>query len=324
MQNSVKPGKGNEEKPVIFTFEGKGSAVQEIDMTNLGRSIRRESGLAGIRSIPIQYWTLYATILTMIESNGFNYEEKDIYVQNNSSKAYLTDEQQNEGYTQKSAPINRWRFDKIISTIQLPGVVEGQNEGIVDARNAAIGLTLNKEGLSVAFGMNVHACMNFNVLGGTVMHSYGHGMRDGLPWDVMKTRLEMWFSNMNQIWSVQNDIMKAMKDYTLQDSHAEVIDEIIGDLYVGAIKQAYFKGSVTPFNTHELSDFVKEIIQQRKEEEQLATVWSLYNWGTSIMKPGQMDIGEISNNSNMWSNYLIDRFALDVPKNIPDVVIPAE
>lgn len=251
-------------------------------------------------------------ILNMIEGSGFNYDEKEIYVQNNSSKAYLTDEDKAAGYSQKVAPINRWRFDKIISTIQLPTIVEGSEEGIRDARNAAIGLTLNKEGLTVAFGMNVWACANFNVLGGTILRSYTAGNREATPWELMEHKLKTWIGNLNQIWTVQNEIMHTMKSHEIP-SNDGVIEEVIGNLYLGAIKQAYFKGDEVPFNTHELSDFVQETLRQKKEQDQLANVWDLYNWGTAIMKPGRVDIGEISNNSNMWSDYLIDEFDLEVP-----------
>jgi len=315
--HSIKPGKeiNKSDAPVIFEFEGKGQDVQPISLDLLKSSIRRESGLAGIRSIPAQYWNAYNTISNMVEESKLNFQHKEIYVQNNSSKAYLTDDEKEAGFTQKNAPINRWRFDKIISTIQLPNIVADKNISDL-ARNAAIGISLNKEGLSIAFGMNVYACTNFNVMGGTIMHSYGQGSRDSMPWDLMKHRLQSWISQIDQIWSVQNDIMKEMMNYQLPAIGNEAIDEIIGGLYIGALKNAYFKGDPVPFNTHELSDFVQESIRQQRVQETVANVWDLYNWGTSIMKPGRMDIGEISTNSNMWSDYLIDHFNIDAPKEI--------
>lgn len=304
------------QRPEIYEFEGNGLAAQEITLTNLSRSIRRESGLAGIRSIPIQYWKIYTIILSMLDAHDLNYTEKEIYVQNNSSKAYLTDEDKDAGYTSKIAPINRWRFDKILTTIQLPGLVEDQNEGTVNARNASIGLTLNKEGLQVAFGMNVWACTNFNVMGGTIMTSYSNRNREGLPWDAMEHRLEKWIRGANQIWSLQNNIMNGMKNHVL--GNPGIVETVMGDLYMKAIKQAYFKGDPTPFDTHELSNFAQEAIRQQKEKETIANIWDLYNWGTSIMKPGQVDIGEIATNSNMWADYLIDEFSLDVPVEITE------
>jgi len=316
----------NAQAPVnqtIFEFEGKTTDVQTIPIENLERSIRREAGLAGIRSVPIQFWRMYSLISGMIEKSELNYNEGDIWVQNNSSKAYLTDEEKNEGFTQKRAPLNRWRFDKILTTIQLPNIIEGDNEGIADTRNGAVGLTLNKEGLVVSFGMNVHACKNFNVMGGTIMKSYGDRGRDATPWDVMEVRLHKWFENFTQFWTVQNEIMTAMKARTF-DPQIRSVEEVVGDLYFGAVKQAYFKGDAVPFNINQLSDFVQESIRQRKDEEQIANIWDLYNWGTGIMKPGRVDIGDISDNSNMWSDYLIDRFELNVTKNIPEYVLTEE
>jgi hypothetical protein len=278
-------------------------------------SIRRESGLAGIRDIPVQYWTLYGILQTLLEENNLNYTKEDLIVQANSSRAYLTDIEKSAGYDNKRAPINRWRFDKIISMIQLPNVMAGSGENAENMRNASIGLTVNKEGIMVSFGMNLHVCSNFNVMGGHSLRSYKFGNNEALAWEMMLHKIKEWIKNINQIWKVQNNIMKQMQEFVLPMDIA-VIEELVGDLYLSAIKQAYFKGGYTPFDTHELSNFVKEMIQSRKAEERLSTVWDVYNWGTSIMKPGIVDIGEIANNSGMWSEYLLNRFEMHVPEAI--------
>lgn len=314
MENSIKLGR-EQQASETFEFDGKSMDTKLISIEDLGKSIRRESGLAGIRNIPIQFWKMYSNIIDMLKATEINYNTTSPVVQNNSSKAYLTDTDKGNGYIQKYAPIEKWRFDKVIQLISLPNMFKGSNED--NARNAVIGLTLNKEGLSVAFGMNVWACSNFNVLGGTVLHSYGKGNRDSMPWDVMSNRLEQWVGSMDQIWSVQNEIMAAMQEFILQDD--SIVQEVIGDLYQGAIKQAYFKGAEVPFNTNELSNFVQESIKQQKDGDSLANVWDLYNWGTEIMKPGRFDIGQIADNSNMWADYIIDKFKLDAPKQIIEI-----
>jgi hypothetical protein len=250
----------------------------------------------------------------MLSENNINFTEGEFHVQQNSSKAYLTDIEKADGFDSKYAPIDRWRHDKVINLIQIPGISAGTG---MDIRNAAIGLTINKEGLSIAFGMNVHECSNFNVLGGTVLrtYSYDNGRAGETPWELLMHKLGKWIKGLNQIWKVQNEIMEEMKAYTLP-SDIPIVEEIIGDLYIRAIKQAYFKGGVTPFDTHELSNFTKEMLQARRAEERLENVWDIYSWGTSIMKPGIVDIGEIANNSNLWADYLLDRFAMEVPEAI--------
>lgn len=300
--------------PVIPIYEfSKEEKIQSISSDYLRMSIRRESGLAGIRTIPVQYWTLYGILESMLEQNNLNYTNGEIFVQANSSRAYLTDMEKGDGFDAKRAPINRWRFDKIISTINLPNVMSGSGEPAENMRNAAIGLTVNKEGIMVSFGMNLHVCQNFNVMGGTCLRSYTFGQNEGLAWELMLHKLAQWVSKIDQIWKIQNDCMKAMKEYTLLID-VPVIEELMGDLYISAIKQAYFKGAYTPFDTHELSNFVKEMIQSRRTEDTLASVWDIYNWGTSIMKPGIVDIGEIANNSSMWSQYLMNRFEMQIPE----------
>lgn len=302
--------------PVVPIYEFvKEDKIQSITRDQLAMSIRRESGIAGIRDIPVQYWMLYQILLNTLEENSLNYNQQDIIVQANSSKAYLTDIEKAAGYDNKRAPVNRWRFDKIISTIQLPNIAAGSGENAENMRNAAIGLTVNKEGIMVSFGMNLHVCDNFNVLGGTCLRSYKIFGAEGLPWDLMLHKIKLWIANINQIWTVQNEIMHQMNSYVLPIDIA-IIEELIGDLYLAAIKQAYFKGDYTPFDTHELSNFAKEMIQARRTEDKLASVWDVYNWGTSIMKPGIVDIGEIANNSNMWADYLIKRFEMNVPEAI--------
>lgn len=316
--NSIQPKQPQSDpkpKMDIQTYEfSKENKVQTIPFTALASSIRRDPGLVGIRSVPTQFWTMYSIITNMLSENNVNFTEGEFHVQQNSSKAYLTDIEKADGFDSKYAPIDRWRHDKVINLIQIPGISAGTG---MDIRNAAIGLTINKEGLSIAFGMNVHECSNFNVLGGTVLrtYSYDNGRAGETPWELLMHKLGKWIKGLNQIWKVQNEIMEEMKAYTLP-SDIPIVEEIIGDLYIRAIKQAYFKGGVTPFDTHELSNFTKEMLQARRAEERLENVWDIYSWGTSIMKPGIVDIGEIANNSNLWADYLLDRFAMEVPEAI--------
>ena len=299
---------------VIYDFTGGSSKeTQTITPALLAKSIRRESGLAGIRSIPVQYWTLYGIITTMLEENNINYKPGEIFVQASSSKAYLTDDEKDAGYTQKAAPIDRWRFDKVLCLINLPNIMGGSGEDASLGRNAAIGLTLNKEGIMVSFAMNVWACSNFNVMGGTIMRSYGLGGREGTPWELMHHRLGIWMNSLEQMWKVENDIMHKMIQYQIP-AEANVIEEVIGDLYIGAVEQAYFKGKEVPFNISELSEFTQAMIRSHKDQQQIANLWDVYNWGTSIMKPGQFDLGEIASNSNLWAEYLLEKFTIETPK----------
>ncbi len=304
---------GAESTPTaIPVYEFGTDKVQQIPLDLYSQSGRIEGKYGKLlETKPVQIWHLILMILGLAEQNDLNTELKSIHVAQRDAHATLSDLDKERGYTQKTAPINRWTFEKSISMLDIPNI--GDNTA-----NARLGLTLNKNGLSVAFGMNVHACTNFNVMGGTVLRAYSYGDRPAMPWEVIKVRLNEWMANLTQLWTIQSEWMKAMQGYTIPID-IPVIEEIIGDLYVRAINNAYPKLSPNrthlisaPFDTNELSKFVQESIKNRQPD--VNNVWDLYNWGTSIMKPGSADIGEIANNSNDWANFLMERFELDVPE----------
>lgn len=310
----------SEKTPSIFNFEGNGIQVKTIPLEYLRKSVRRDSGLAGIRSVPIQFWHLLLMIQGLFDEKELNYLTEPIYVQYNSSKAYLTDEDKEKGYNKKSAPIEKWRFDKIIASIQLPNVLEESGENPKYVRNQKIGIALNKMGIQVGFGMNVKICKNFNVLGGTILRSYSSNGKDGYHSDAFLIVLKEWLSNLNQIWRVQNTIMQEMLKYELGEGKSVIVKEILGDLYLRAIKNAYHKEDVTaPFNTNELSNITQGILNESYYDNEkdhimipseVKNVWDLYNFGTNILKPGTSDIGEIAEKSNIWGNYLKKYFDL--------------
>lgn len=295
----------------VLTYEFGSDKTQEISKDLLSRSIRHEGRYGkALDTKPIQVWAMMDLIMGLLDKNDVNYKPDPIHVQRRAAGTFLTEEDRRNGYTKAVAPVERWRFDKVINLLQLPNIFEGDNEGVGFARNATIATTMNEQGLSVAFGMNVHECVNFNVYGGTILRTYTYNGKPGLPWDALKIKLNDWVQKLDQIWNIHNNISSAFQRTPLQEEH--VIEEVIGGLYIDALKAAYFQGTETPFNTHELSDFVQRVIKQRKLEEQIGNVWDLYNWGTSIMKPGSMDIGEIANNSNLWADHLADYFGIPV------------
>lgn len=304
--NAVMPGTS------VPIYEFGNDKTQEISKDLLSSSIRHEGKYGkSLDTKPIQAWAMIDLITGILESNEVMYKADPIHVQRRASGTYLSDEDRVKGYTKTMAPIEKWKFDKIINLIQLPNIFEGDDEGVGFARNATIGVTLNEFGLSVAFGMNVHECVNFNVYGGTILRTYSYGGQQGLQWELMKFKLNDWIKKLDQIWKLQNSISEGFQRATLPEGD-HVIHEVIGGLYTHALSAAYFQGAETPFNTHELSEFVQKVIRQRKMEEQIGNVWDLYNWGTSIMKPGSMDIGEIANNSNLWADYLVNYFGIPV------------
>lgn len=293
--------------PILGIYNFGSEKTQQISKELLSKSIRHEGKYGKVlETKPIQVWAMLDLITGILNNNDVNFKEDPIHVQRRASGTYLSDIDRNNGFDKATAPIEKWKFDKVINLIQLPNIYEGDDEGVGFARNATIAVTLNDFGLSVAFGMNVHECTNFNVYGGTILRTYSYSGKQGMQWDLMKIKLNEWIGKLDQIWKIHNNIAISFQNAALPSEH--VIEEVVGELYINALKAAYFQGAETPFNTHELSEFVQKVIKQRKDEEQIGNVWDLYNWGTNIMKPGSMDIGEIANNSNLWADHLAGYF----------------
>ncbi len=145
------------------TYKFGSEKTQTISKDLLSNSIRHEGKYGKILDTkPIQVWAMLDLITGILNSNDINFTEDPIHVQRKASGTYLNDMDRNKGYTKSVAPIEKWKFDKVINLIQLPNIFEGNDKDIGFARNATIGVTLNDKGLSVAFGMNVHECTNFN------------------------------------------------------------------------------------------------------------------------------------------------------------------
>jgi len=312
-QQAAQIGDLPEKQIPVYEFGTDKTQKIELDLYSQSGRIEGKYGKV-LETKPIQIWHLITMLLSMAEENNLNAELSSIFVNQRDAHATLSDSDKDRGYTQKVAPINRWTFEKAISLIDIPNIGD-------DLANARLGLTLNKNGLSIAFGMNVYACTNFNVLGGTILRAYSHRGEPAIPWELIQHRLTKWMSNLTQLWTVQTEWMKKMQEHHIP-ADTPIIEEIFGDLYLRAIHNAYPKqtsppegmnySDITPFDTNELSKFAQESLRNRKKD--VNNVWDLYNWGTSIMKPNMADIGEITNNSNDWANYLVENFELDVPE----------
>ena len=294
----------------ILNLEKLEDRATTIPFELLSQSIRQEGKLGNIlETKPLQIWNLIDHIKNDLVGANINFVPDNIYIQKKSSAALLNDVDRSLGYNRYNAPVNKWKFDKVIAGIDIPNI---GSAGV----NAKIGITLNDDGIAVAYGMNVHVCQNFNVMGGTVMRTYTFNRVPGVNWEVMKNMLKTWARNLDQIFKVQSETMLRMQEKEIKDERT--IQRVIGTLYTNAIKQAYFKGDYTPFDTHALSQFVQEMVKARKEEEKISTVWDLYNWGTSVMKPNIIDTGEISNVSNAYSQFLCEDFKIEVPELVLD------
>jgi hypothetical protein len=284
--------------------------VKSIDLDLLSRSIRIEAKDGSPLSVrPKQSWELLKIMIGLLDQYNVNYKVDDIFVQQQGSYPRLNDEDKQRGFSKVLMPVTKFEFEKVLSRIYLPNLADAQgNEG-------GIAMNFHKEGIEIAFGMQVKVCQNWSILGRNVIRTYTWNRNHPFDWESTKIKLAEWVRNLKQLFKVEQDVMHGMMEHEISEPY--IIDNILGELYYQAIKQAYFKGDPTPFDTAQLSLFVQEMIRQKKEEEKLSTVWDLYNWGTAIMKPGiTNDMAGIQNSISMYSDFLCDRFDISVPEAV--------
>lgn len=272
-------------------------SVKQITLDKLKQSIRVEGKFGKIlASRPIQSWELMALIMQLMEEFDLNYTQDIIYVQKKNSHIMINEEEKKLGYTKESCPINRWLFDKLLTRWTIPFVNDS-----LDKVSVAMGF--NDDGIELAFGMDVNLCSNFNIMGGNILRTYTYNGVPAATFDYIKLKLKDWFSNFEQMIRVETSIMNAMKEFSI--GNPSIIKQVIGELYLKAINQAYGSKVIAPFDTHGISTMVQNYISQRNPMV-INNAWDLYNWGTNIMKPGMIDLADINNCSDMFCNFVLE------------------
>lgn len=284
--------------------------VKDVQIAQLEKSIRVEGKHGRIlQTRPVQSWNVLKFIMGLMIQQNMNYTMEHIYVQKRNSFPMINDQDKNLGYNRENCPINKWMFDKVVSSFIVPNV----GSDLVDAR---IGVSFNEDGIQLAFGLNVRVCSNFAILGGELMSTFKSGHRDAYSWDSIEIKLKDWIQNLEQKLKVETNLMNRMIEKPIKEP--AVIERVIGGLYKRAIDQAYGSKLPAPFDTAGMSNFVQNILQMPAEvvDHQfnqgygIKNVWDLYNYGTQVMKPGMVDIAEIQRSSSMYADYLFDEFEI--------------
>ena len=272
-------------------------SVKPVTLTELKQSIR-VSGKFGkvLASRPIQSWELMELIMKLMEEYNLNYTQDIIFVQKRNSHIMINEEEKNMGFTKESCPINRWLFDKLLTKWTIPYVGETLDK-------VGIAMGFNEDGIELAFGLNVSVCANFNIVGGNILRTYTYNGVPAATFDYIRLKLAEWFANFAQMVHVEVSIMNAMKEFPI--GNPGIIKQVIGELYVKAINQAYGSKVIAPFDTHGISMMVQSYISQRNPTI-INNTWDLYNWGTNIMKPGIVDLADINNCSEMFAKFVLE------------------
>lgn len=284
--------------------------AKEISISQLEQSIRVD-GKHGrlLQTRPIQSWSIMSYILGLLTDAGVNHTMEHVYIQKRSSFPMINDQDKKLGYNRENCPINKWLFDKVVASFLIPSI----GDDLVGGR---IGMSFSDVGIQIAFGMDVHVCSNFAIMGGQLMSTFRRGSNESLSWQSMEIQMKDWVNNLDQKMKVEMDLMTKMIETEIHEP--AVIDRVIGGLYKRAIDQAYGSKALAPFDTYGMSNFTQNILKANKGVKDhefdanigIKNVWDLYNYGTQIMKPGIVDISDIQNSSFLFADHLFNEFEI--------------
>ena len=284
----------NSQNETIYKLEGEGKAsVISLDLLRESQLIRMQNGRDMVTR-PIQSWELIDRIGHMLGEKGVPNSLDPIYVQKSESQQILTAAERGI-YTAETTPINRWLFNQLITRINIFPEKEGET-------NTAIALSFNKNGLLLAFGENVRICQNMSVFGNNLMTTYGNNK---VPFDKMMEVLNHWIETLEEKITWDLNMINGMKSIGIRDGRE--LERIMGNLYLRSVKQAY-GNHVAPFSMTQMSLFAQEINRRFEDDSRLGTVWDLYNVGTNLYRPSDVDMVNIFHSPKIWYDVLTEEY----------------
>ena len=286
----------------------KDEKVKSLTLSELGATKSLLDCTAKLpKSRPITHHAFIEQIGEMLTKNNLTHNLSDITVAKNESNLFPTEEKK-----WKNA-LRQWIFGQLIATFQIDSPHQ--------AYNPAIAISYNSKGIDVAFGSNVAACRNMAIFGSDLCSTYGVKK---MPYEKMIEVLTKWMGETEEKFIETNKVLDKMIQIELPIDKA--VPELIGNLHVEAVKQAYINTStLAPLNIGQVSDFTTrivkhfdkestiskmEIVQKGDELLERISLYDLYNIGTNILTHSP------DNTKNKWEriqgfgNFMVEKFQL--------------
>lgn len=283
----------NETQVYKLTGDGKASTI-ELGMLKKSQLIRVPTNIKQATR-PVQSWEFIEDVKAMLDERAIDYQLTDIFVQKSESQQVLTSEERSY-FTVDNTPIDKWLFNQLITKILIRPNPQAE-------MNTALAISFNKNGILTAFGKNVTICQNMCVFGNNLMSTYG---KDKVPYDKILEVLNRWMDTLEAKSQEDLRIIEALKSIKIS-GHGE-LQRIVGNLYMKAVRQAY-NNVPAPFTVSQMSSFVREIDSKMMAGNDLGTAWDLYNVGTNLYKPNDIDMVQIFQLPKFWFDVLTEEYS---------------
>jgi len=276
-------------------FKDKRSEVLTLDelKTTL---IAEDAGGKLSKALPVDHFKVFDAISDTLNAGNIEHEVSPITVYGGKFAKKVPYVERHLGV--ENALQAHW-LSKVYGEIILP-------KNGLDGIRSMIRVEYHDRGLSVSYGKHVLVCSNgMTAFRGDILSTYGSNKMD---YEHILQIVESWVNKLDEKSEQYNKIITTMMETDVDKS---ALPKMIGKLQMFAVNQAYLDTTTTaPFNIGQVSSFTKGVLKNLDKEEKLDTVWDLYNVGTMIQKPNQMDLAHISENNFNFTNFICEEYAI--------------
>ena len=277
-----------------LNFE-KDENVKIITLSQLKQTCSlTDSGAKLPASRPLEHFQLIETVCERLDKANIKYEMDPIWVaKGDSNRVPILD-------PDKTGAIKSWIFSRLVTRLQM---IFGDNEKY----NPAIAIGYNVKGLTLGMGINTRICSNQSIFGNNLTQTWG---KQSVDFQKVFNVLGDWLSKYDETFANNVKLLDAMEEIQLIPQQ---VNEVLGQLQMEAVKNAYITpGLDAPFNIGQMSTFSKNLYNKHISKQDIVSLSDIYNVGTDLLKPKTTDIVDIWANNNVFSNFIVNKFALNL------------
>lgn len=174
-----------------------------------------------------------------------------------------------------------------------------------DEFTSNLAIAFHQEGIQIAFGNMVRVCHNQTILGrDRMVSSYGKDKVESF--EKMFNIIGEWMRDSRHIIETDRETIWQMKNAILEPQH---VLQIIGELTTLRVihdttNSAIRKPDIYPLNQTQISRFTEELLL-KKHNQDVLTVWDIYNTATELFKANRMEIPNMLPQNIAMAEYLI-------------------
>jgi len=280
------------EEPIIFSFDNQ---VEIVSYEALNNSLRvREATGKLPRTRPIEAVEFIDDIRKICEKNHIICNLEPIYVDKAGARVITRRDD-----TFLKGDIRTWLFEKLITRLTI-------HDDNVDY-HPSIAFTYNERGLALAYGTNVRVCQNMSILNSqNYISTWGN---EKLTYEHILELVQAWLDKLPQLKEEEYQLLTSMKEIRVDSKTG--IDNLVGKMYRSAVRGSYINDDRAPLGINQMSQFVQALEKDNTILAENATVYDLYNLGTSLINPNNNEFVTIWQRNANWGEFIKNEYLLN-------------